>query len=117
MVLVLAAPDVHFGQLHWIQGIVYGIGAAVIGIIVRKLVRTTVGTDCLLWVIFAALAVTTAWTELEIVWLFVPLLVKAPPRLTGRTSTMALFGGFGRLLTGVHGLASLGTLRLLSFFS
>src|SRR5437773_1371260 len=124
MVLVLAGLYVHFGQLHWIQGMFYGIGAAVIAIIARsaiKLVRTTVGKDWLLWVIFATLAVTTAWTESEIVWLFVlcgiiTLLVKAPPRLTGRTPTMALFGGFGKLLTGVHGLASLGTLGLLSLF-
>jgi chromate transporter len=29
---------------------------------------------------------------------------------------MALFGGFGKLLTGIHGLASLGTLGLLSLF-
>ena len=87
MVLVLAGLYVHFGQLHWIQGMFYGIGAAVIAIIARsaiKLVRTTVGKDWLLWGIFAALALTTAWTESEIVWLFVlcgiiTLLVKAPP--------------------------------------
>src|SRR5713101_3591384 len=124
MVLVLAGLYVHFGQLHWIQGMFYGIGAAVIAIIARsaiKLVRTTVGKDWLLWVIFVALAVTTAWTESEIVWLFVlcgiiTLLVKAPPRLPRSTPMMALFGGFGKLLTGIHGLASLGTLGLLSLF-
>jgi chromate transporter len=124
MVLVLAGLYVHFGQLYWIQGMFYGIGAAVIAIIARsaiKLVRTTVGRDPLLWGIFAVLALTTAWTESEIVWLFVlcgiiTLLVKAPPRLPRGTPTMALFGGFGKLLTGIHGLASLGTLGLLSLF-
>src|SRR6266853_4102757 len=48
MVLGLAALYVHFGSLPWIQGMFYGIGAAVIAIIVRsaiKLVRTTVGRD------------------------------------------------------------------------
>src|SRR5436309_6282320 len=88
MALVLAALYVHFGSLPWIQGMFYGIGAAVIAIIVRsaiKLVRTTVGKDWLLWTIFAVLAITTAWTKSEIVWLFVlcgviGILVKAPPR-------------------------------------
>jgi chromate transporter len=59
MVLALAALYVHFGSLPWIQGMFYGIGAAVIAIIVRsaiKLVRTTVGKDWLLWMMFAALA-------------------------------------------------------------
>src|SRR5437879_6282836 len=66
MMLALAALYVHFGSLSSIQGMFYGIGAAVIAIIVRsaiKLVRTTVGKDWLLWTIFAALAITTAWTS------------------------------------------------------
>jgi chromate transporter len=124
MVLVLAGLYVHFGQLDWIQGMFYGIGTAVIAIIARsaiKLVRTTVGKDWLLWGIFAALALTTAWTESEIVWLFIlcgiiALLVKAPLRLPRRTPAMALFGGVEKLLTGIHGLASLGTLGSLSLF-
>src|SRR6267154_5204134 len=99
MVLVLAALYVHFGQLHWIQGMFYGIGAAVIAIIARsaiKLVRTTVGKDWLLWVIFAALAVTTGWTESEIVWLFVlygiiTLFGKGPPRLPRGNPVIAWF--------------------------
>src|SRR2546428_6546458 len=66
IVLVLAALYVHFGSLPWIQGMFYGIGAAVIAIIVRsaiKLVRTTVGKDWLLWTIFAAPAVSTALAQ------------------------------------------------------
>src|SRR5437660_1118109 len=42
MALVLAALYVHFGSLPWIQGMFYGIGAAVIAIIARsamKLIR------------------------------------------------------------------------------
>jgi chromate transporter len=123
-VLSLAGLYVHFGQLQWIQGMFYGIGAAVIAIIARsaiKLVKTTVGKDSLLRGIFAAVALTTAWTESEIVWLFVlcgliTLLVKAPLRLPGKTSAIAMFAGFGKLLAGIHGLASMGTLGLLSLF-
>src|SRR5215831_10612022 len=123
MVLALAALYVHFGSLPWIQGMFYGIGAAVIAIIVRsaiKLVRTTVGRDWLLWTIFAALAITTAWTKSEIVWLFVlcgfvAMLVKAPPVLPVRaTPLMSL--SFNPLLTGIHGAAAAATVGALFFF-
>src|SRR5438445_298271 len=106
MALVLAALYVHFGSLPWIQGMFYGIGAAVIAIIVRsaiKLVRTTVGRDWLLWTIFAILAITTAWTKSEIVWLFVlcgaiGILVKAPPRVMSRATPAVFIGGLNPLL-------------------
>src|SRR5438094_2325979 len=51
MAMVLAALYVHFGSLPWIQGMFYGIGAAVIAIIARsaiKLVRGTFAKDWLL---------------------------------------------------------------------
>ena len=126
MVLVLAALYVHFGRLNWIQGIFYGIGAAVIAIIVQsayKLIRATVGKDLLLWVLFSTLAFTTAWTESEIVWLFVPsgiiaIFVKAPPRFHPDSAKMASFIGIGWLFTGVHGLATVGTIwTLFQFFA
>jgi chromate transporter len=87
MVLVLAAVYVHFGQLHWIQGMFYGIGAAVSAIIVRsawRLIHKTLGRDYLLWFVFAMLAITTAWRESEALWLFVlsgivVMMIKAPP--------------------------------------
>jgi len=124
MVLVIAALYVHFGELRWIQGAFYGIGAAVIAIIARsaiKLVRTTVGTELLLWTIFAALAVTTAWTDSEIVWLFIlcgaiTLVVKAPPRLSLSSTNVITFGGLGQMLAGTQGLATAGTLGVLFFF-
>jgi chromate transporter len=124
MALVLAALYVHFGSLPWIQGMFYGIGAAVIAIIVRsaiKLVRTTVGKDWLLWTIFAVLAITTAWTKSEIVWLFVlcgaiGILVKAPPRFMSRTTPVVLIGGLNPLLTGIHGLAPIATVGVLFLF-
>ncbi len=124
MVLVLAALYVHFGSLPWIQGMFYGIGAAVIAIIVRsavKLVRTTIGKDWLLGTIFAALAITTAWTKSEIVWLFVlcgaiAVLVKAPPAVPVRPTSMMFSGGMAALLTGEHGVSSIATMVALFLF-
>jgi len=123
MVLALAALYVHFGSLPWIQGVFYGIGAAVIAIIVRsaiKLVRTTVGKDWLLWMIFAVLAVTTAWTKSEIVWLFVlcgfvAMLVKAPLALSVRATPLMSIGKHS-LLTGIHGVAAVTTVGTLFLF-
>jgi chromate transporter len=87
MVLALSAAYVRFGGLPWMQGMFYGIGAAVIAIIARsafKLTKLTLGKDKVLWGIFAALAVSTAWTSREIIWLFllagvVNLLIRALP--------------------------------------
>ena len=73
MVLVLAAAYLRLGGLPWMQGAFYGIGAAVIAITVRsavKLTRLTLGRDALLWVLFGLAALVTAWTESEIVWVF-----------------------------------------------
>jgi chromate transporter len=110
MVLALSAAYVRFGGLPWMQGMFYGIGAAVIGIIARsafKMTRLTLGKDKLLWAIFAVLAVSTAWTSQEIIWLFllggvVNLLAKTfPGRLPARGMSLSLvfapgtFGMFG----------------------
>jgi len=106
MVLALSAAYVRFGGLPWMQGMFYGIGAAVIGIIARsafKLTKLTLGKDKLLWGIFAVLAISTAWTSREIIWLFllggvVAVIVKAlPSRVQARTTVPLLFtvGVFG----------------------
>jgi len=87
MVLALSVAYVRYGGLSWMQAMFYGIGASVIAIIARsayKLTKLTLGKDKLLWGIFVVLAVTTAWTSREIVWLFlvagvVALLIKAMP--------------------------------------
>src|SRR5690348_14074273 len=84
MVLVLSELYVRFGGLPWMQGLFYGIGAAVIAIIGRsvvKLVRMTLGRDRLLWSLFAASALVTAWTESEIICVFflcgfVPVIIR-----------------------------------------
>src|SRR6516225_7021694 len=87
MVLALSVAYVRFGGLPWMQGMFYGIGAAVIGIIARsafKLAKLTLAKDKLLWAIFIVLAVSTAWTSKEIIWLFllgglIAMMVKAMP--------------------------------------
>jgi chromate transporter len=87
MVLVLAVGYIRFGGLPWMQGAFYGIGAAVIALIARsvvKLTRLTLGRDALLWSLSAVAAFVTAWTESEIVWVFVgagvvALMVRAKP--------------------------------------
>ena len=116
IVLGLSASYVRYGGLPWMQGMFYGIGAAVIGIIARsafKLTKLTLSKDKLLWAIFAVLAVSTAWTSQEIIWLFllggiVNLLAKAfPSRLPARSTmsmlitpgTLGTFGASGTLLT------------------
>ena len=51
----------------------YGIGAAVVAIIARsawKLAKMVLGKDRLKWAIFAGLALSTAITGREIIWLF-----------------------------------------------
>src|ERR1700688_2416238 len=112
MVLGLSAAYVRFGGLPWMQGMFYGIGAAVIGIIARsafKLTKLTLGKDKLLWGIFTVLAVSTAWTSREIVWLFllggvggVP--VKAYPMHMQTRSVIPLLFTFGTF--GVNGTLS-----------
>ena len=88
MVLALSAAYMRYGGLNWMQAVFYGIGAAVIGIIARsawKLTKLTLKKDALLWAIFIVLAVTTAWTSREIIWLVVAggvvtMAAKAIPR-------------------------------------
>src|SRR5262249_53003485 len=93
MVLALSALYVRYGGLSWMQGAFYGIGAAVIAIIGRsawKLVRMTLARDPLLWAIFAVAGTVTAWTESEIVWVFIGggilgLLVRGLPAVAARS--------------------------------
>ena len=89
---------VRYGGLTWMQAAFYGVGAAVIGIITLaayKLAKLTVAKDWLQWVIFAVMAVVTAWTESEIGWLFllagvVALIVQTPPAWLRRSAPVGL---------------------------
>ena len=75
MVLALSALYVRYGGLPWMQGAFYGIGAAVIAIIARSAYKLAQDarsrrTGCC-GRSSPLSAVVTAWTESEIVWLFV----------------------------------------------
>ena len=70
MVLALSVAYVRFGGIAWMQAAFYGIGAAVIAVVLRsafKLVRLTLARDPLLWLIFAANTIATAVLEAEVV--------------------------------------------------
>ncbi len=89
MVVLLGMLYVAYGGLDWMQAVFYGVGAAVIGIIVRsayRLAKVTLKDKKLLWAIFSVMALVTAFTEREIVWLFllsgvIALAVLSYPRL------------------------------------
>lgn len=70
MVIGLSIAYERFGGLAWMQSAFYGIGAAVIAIILRsayKLVRLTLGRGLLLWAIFVVNAIATALLEAEVI--------------------------------------------------
>jgi chromate transporter len=87
MVVGISLAYLAYGGLWWMQGLFYGIGAAVIAIIAiaaYKLARSTNRRDRLLWAIFAALVAVTVWAEAELAEFFilaglVVLLVRAWP--------------------------------------
>jgi len=119
MVLALSAAYVRYGGLPWMQAIFYGIGAAVIAIIARsalKLTKLTLGADRLLWGIFFVLAVSTAVTSREIVWLFllagiVVVFVKTKPRIGA-----SLPGGSTALVFGIPAIPSASGLTQIFFY-
>ena len=124
MVIVIAVGYLRFGGLPWMQGVFYGIGAAVIAIIARsavKLTRLTLGRDRLLWALFVGAALVTAWTESEMVGVFVgagvlTLLVRARP--FARAPGMAIAIGLlpSALVTGLAGPASASVLWRIAWY-
>ena len=90
MVLAIGWAYVHFGGLPWMQGLFYGVGAAVIGIITMssyKLTLKSLGKDVWLWGIFGILLATTFLFEEENIWLILGSgvfiwLLKSPPKLS-----------------------------------
>jgi chromate transporter len=122
MVWSLAVGYLHFGGLRWMEGAFYGIGAAVIALIVRsavKLTRLTLGRDVLLWMLFGLAGVVTAWTESELVWLFVgaglvAVIVRTRP-LAARSTALSLAVP-AVLLTGLRGPATGETLWRIGWY-
>ncbi len=130
MTLALGALYVGYGGLGWMQAAFYGVGATVIGIIVRsawKLLRLTMGVDRLHWAVAAFMAAVTAWTGTEVGSLFVlcgvvVLLVQAPPRRllawAGSTRGLPALGWPLLLLTGLAAPVTVGGLgQILWFFT
>jgi chromate transporter len=118
MVLALSALYVRWGGIGWMQGAFYGIGAAVIAIIARsavKLVGLTLGRDRLLWGIFAGAALVTAWTESEIVWVFL-LGGAVTIAVRGLVPASALAVVPAWLLTGLSGTATPDTLWRIGWY-
>ena len=117
MVLGLSALYLRYGGLSWMHGAFYGIGAAVIAIIARsafKLTKSTLGSDRLLWSLFVASAIVTAWTESELVWLFVLSGVVALVARTQWTPPTMVLAPW--LVTGLHGDATAGTLWSIAWY-
>jgi len=98
MVVALGMAYQAFGGLPWMQAVFYGVGAAVLGIMVigaHKLSTKNIGKDKLLWAIFAVLAAVTVVTQSEIAWLFIAAgilvwVVRRKPRLSPKTWAFAV---------------------------
>ena len=108
MVLAISAAYVRFGGLPWMQPAFYGIGAAVVAIIARsawKLAKMVLGTDSVKWGIFLVLAVSTAVTGRELVWLFllggvVGYLAKAVKTPQPQVGMLFVLAGAGSVVRG-----------------
>lgn len=124
MVIALAMAYIRFGGLPWMQGAFYGIGAAVIAIIARsavKLTRLTLREDRLLWTLFALAALMTAWTESEIVWVFLgagllAVIVRARPVAQSGTRLLGVGLLPAGLFSGLAGPASSETLWRIAWY-
>ena len=126
MVLALSAVYVRFGGIAWMQGAFYGIGAAVIAIIARsvvKLCRMTLASDRWLWAIFILNSALTAWTESEVVWAFaLSGVLVAFVRARGKTGAARAVLGVSPLplwlVSGLHDAVTVSMLgKILWFFA
>ena len=103
MVVLLGIAYKLYGGLSWMQAVFYGVGAAVIGIIVMSCYKLTIKSigkpdiqslkdKYLLWLVFSVSAAITVATEKEEALLFVGagilyMFIKAPPKwLTKKTA-------------------------------
>jgi len=126
IVLALGWAYVRFGGLSWMQAVFYGVGAAVIGIIVmsaKKLTEKSIGKDKLLWAIYLVLAAVTIATESEIASLFIAAGVlvwvwRAPPKWLQRGNANALAVTQLPVLSGLFATADLPVLgQIAAFFA
>ncbi|TQN03415.1 chromate transporter [Acidovorax temperans] len=73
MVVALGVAYKAYGGISWMQAVLYGVGASVIGIIALsayKLTTKSVGKDRLLWAIYLVSAGVTIITQSEVIWVF-----------------------------------------------
>jgi chromate transporter len=126
MVLGLAALYLRYGGLAWMQGVFYGVGAAVIAIISRsawKLAKSTLGSKRLSWVLFLVTAGVTVWTESEVAWLFigagaVAVAMRMAVHPKGRSTASMLGLASPWIFTGLNGPAPDGLLlRIFLYFA
>lgn len=110
MVVLLGILYKLYGGLPWMQSVFYGVGAAVIGIIVvssfklstksiSKLKFDAIKQHWLLWFFYVVAAVITVVTKSEEIWLFIAagfiyMIIKTPPSwLLNRNSANAILLG------------------------
>ncbi len=106
MVVLLGILYVLYGGLPWMQALFYGIGAAVIGIIIKsayKLSKATLKKNKLLWAIFLVMCAVTALTEREIILLFLlsgvaALFILAPPKKVILQRSLPMIAPLGLLV-------------------
>jgi chromate transporter len=124
IVVVLGWAYVRFGGLSWMQAVFYGVGAAVVGIIVmsaKKLTEKSVGKDKLLWAIYLVLAAVTIATESEIAWLFIAAgvlvwFLRAPPKWLNRGSVNALAATQLPVVSSLYAAADVSLLMQIALF-
>ncbi|GGA87365.1 chromate resistance transporter [Flavobacterium palustre] len=106
MVVLLGIVYKLYGGLSWIQAVFYGIGAAVIGIIVMSSYKLTIKSigkfnlssfkqNWLLWLFFIVAVIVTLVTQQEQVLLFIVagflyMFVKAPPKWFNNKTTNSI---------------------------
>lgn len=114
MVVLLGIAYKIYGGLPWMQAVFYGVGAAVIGIIVLSSYKLTIKSvgkinlesfrqNWLLWLFYILGVVITILTKSENVLLFLSagtiyMMVKSPPdwiRKSQTTTTIFIFAGIG----------------------
>jgi chromate transporter len=102
MVVLIGMAYKLFGGLPWMQAIFYGVGAAVVGIIIissyklteksiSKFNVTAIAKNWLLWLFFIVAAVVTIITQQEELLIFVAagllfMFIKAPPKSFKKSS-------------------------------
>ncbi|MFN3968713.1 chromate transporter [Flavobacterium sp.] len=111
IVVLIGIAYKHFGGLPWMQAVFYGVGAAVIGIIVMSSYKLTIKTvssfnfsaikeKWLLWLFYLIAATTTVITHSENVLIFIVagliyMMVKAPPKFILRNANSVALIGIG----------------------